>query len=93
MHADRRLYVDRDWSRLVEETDPAVAFLLAATGHEIPAEHVARLGLVAVDGRVQQQSAPASEPYATDAYATDVPPDAPAPILPPESRRTRRRVK
>ena len=93
MQADRRLYVDRDWSRLVEETDPAVAFLLAATGHEIPAEHVARLGLVAVDGRVQQASAvAASEPVTVEPMSEDSS-EPVTPILPPESRRTRRRVR
>ena len=91
MQADRRLYVDRDWSRLVEETDPAVAFLLAATGHEIPAEHVARLGLVAVDGRVEQ-AVLASEPVTVEPMAEDSS-EPVTPILPPESRRTRRRVK
>ena len=93
MRADRSLYLDRSRSRLVGETDPEVAWLLVWKGREIPAEDVKRLGLIEVDGRVQQgESAPAvemtpepGEPL-SDAGNTE-------PIMPPEVKRTRRRGK
>lgn len=106
MIADRRLYVDRDWSRLVEENDPASAWLLAGKGQEIAAEKVRRLGLVKMDGRVMQAGqimapempAPAEESVAYGDMAAQGVSPAPAmepemmePIMPPESRRRRRK--
>ncbi len=60
--ADRRLCVDRTWATLLEETSPDVAALLAAKGQEIPADVVARMGLVVwSDGRVMQGREPKPE--------------------------------
>ncbi len=92
MRADRRLYLDRGQTALVAE--PEAAWLLAATGQEIPEAEVKRLGLVVQDGRVVQASAepvvemaaapePALEPAAAE--------PAPAPIMPPQARRYRGR--
>jgi hypothetical protein len=55
MIADRRLYLDRSQTRVVEASTVEAAFLLAAKGHEIPVAAITRLGLERVDGRVQQQ--------------------------------------
>lgn len=55
--ADRRLYRTRD-GRLVEETSPDAAFLVAATGQPIAPETVTRLGLRVVQGRVVQGDEP-----------------------------------
>jgi hypothetical protein len=95
MLADRRLYVSRD-GRLVEEADVEAAFMLAAKGHEIPAETVRRLGLWWhwADGRVMQGAEPVVE---VEAPVEMTPPelvaeDEPEPIMPPQSRRSRRKV-
>jgi len=53
--ADRRLYLDAGGTRVLEDGDPAAAFLLAAPGRAIPKADVARLGLVLVEGSVQQE--------------------------------------
>ena len=53
--ADRRLYLDAGGTRVLEDGDPAAAFLLAAPGRAIPKTDVARLGLVLVEGSVQQE--------------------------------------
>jgi hypothetical protein len=93
MLADRRLYVSRD-GRLVEEADVEAAFMLAAKGHEIPAETVKRLGLCQwADGRVMQGAEPVVE---AEAPVEMTPPDLmaedePEPIMPPQSRRSRRK--
>ena len=50
--ADRRLWLTADRSRVVEDGDPAAAFLLAAPGAEIPADDARRLGLSVEAGRV-----------------------------------------
>lgn len=50
--SDRRLYLTGDRSRVVEEGDPAAAFLLVSANKPIPAVEVDRLGLVMRDGRV-----------------------------------------
>lgn len=63
--ADRRLYLTREGGnvdgqpgpRMVEDGDPAAAFLLATPGWVIPAEDVSRLGLELVDGRIEQRRA------------------------------------
>jgi hypothetical protein len=95
MLADRRLYVSRD-GRLVEEADVEAAFMLAAKGHEIPAETVKRLGLCQwADGRVMQGAEP--EPASvwpdsvTDEQVAQIMDEPPEPIMPPQSRRSRRK--
>lgn len=50
--ADRRLWLTADKARVVEDGDPAAAFLLAAPGTEISAGEVERLRLSAKDGKV-----------------------------------------
>lgn len=50
--ADRRLWLTADKARVVEDGDPAAAFLLASPGTEIPAGEVERLKLSAKDGKV-----------------------------------------
>jgi hypothetical protein len=59
--ADRRLYLNADKSRIVEDGDPTAAFLLATPGTTIPAADVAALGLEVVDGKVQHRSASATD--------------------------------
>jgi hypothetical protein len=101
MHADRRLYLDRTQSRLVGESDPECAWLLAARGHEIAAADVKRLDLrVWADGTVQQgpepvvKVAPAWEPkpavVSPEPLADVVRPAGamPEPIMPPQAKRT-----
>ena len=61
--ADRRLYLTADKSRVVEEGDPASAFLLASAGRKILDADVERLGLRLADGRiVWGASAPEPKP-------------------------------
>lgn len=43
--ADRRLWLNQDRTKVVDEGDPEAAFLLAAKGHEIDAETAKRYGL------------------------------------------------
>jgi hypothetical protein len=81
MVADRRLYVAADEARLVEDGDPAAAFLLACgTGDLISAADVKRFGLTLVGGRVVQGAA---EPEPTASVIAEAP--APAPVVPPVS--------
>ncbi len=85
--ADRRLYVDRSGKTLVEETDPRAAFLLAAKGQPMEFDVVTRLGLRMAEGRIVQgpeEIAPL-EGIVHPAGAM------PEPIMPPESRRSRKK--
>ena len=101
MRADRRLYVDKDWTKLVPEGSAEAAFLLNAPGQDIEAEHVKRLGLeVWADGRVMQGPepviAPEPEPEAVvspEPLADVVRPAGamPEPIMPPQSKRSRKK--
>lgn len=50
--ADRRLWLTTDKARVVEDGDPAAAFLLASPGTEIPVAEVERLGLAVEGGKV-----------------------------------------
>ena len=86
MLADRRLYITAR-GMLVSESDPAAAYLLAGKGQEIPAEVVKRLGLRLAEGKVAQGPEPVveAEPVAEPAV------EAPAPILPSEAKRSRKR--
>jgi len=52
--ADRRLYVNKDRTKLVEEGAPDAAFLLAPPGSSIPLADVQGLGLAVVNGRIVQ---------------------------------------
>lgn len=59
MRADRRLCLDRSLSRLVEESDPEAAIMVAPKGEEVPPDLVTRLDLqVWSDGRVMQGPEP-----------------------------------
>lgn len=55
--ADRRLWLNAGGTRIVEDGDPAAAFLLAAPGRSIPKSEVDRLGLELVDGAIQHAGA------------------------------------
>jgi hypothetical protein len=55
--ADRRLYLTASRDRLVEDGDPAAAWLLAGVGGEILAADVDRLGLAVLNGEVRQPPA------------------------------------
>jgi hypothetical protein len=96
MRADRRLYVNRAWTRLVDEASDDAAFLLAGKGQEIAAEAVQRLGLVEHAGQVMQ-TAQAPEPvYEMEMepaaeMAPEPEPEAAEPIMSPQSRRSRRK--
>jgi hypothetical protein len=79
MQADRRLYLDRQQTRVVEANTVEAAFLLAAKGHEIPAAVIKRLGLEMVDGRVRQPEQEETQELAAVAQT------------PRPTRRTRRR--
>jgi hypothetical protein len=59
MIADRTLCLDKTASRLVPEGSVESAFQLVNAGREIPEDEVARLGLVVVDGCVEQPHAQA----------------------------------
>jgi len=50
--ADRYLWLTADRAQVVEDGDPAAAFLLASPGTEIQAGEVERLKLSAKDGKV-----------------------------------------
>ena len=71
--ADRRLYLDATKSRVLEDGDPTVAWLLCPAGREITAAEVARLGLVLRNGRVEQGGAEEPEAPKVDAPAVVVP--------------------
>lgn len=74
--ADRRLYLTADGGRVVEEGDPASAFLLASEGSVIPHAQCQSLGLSVVGGRVVQGASVGDEP------ATEKPAEDPQPIVP-----------
>src|SRR5690606_13445613 len=50
--ADRYLWLTADRAQVVEDGDPAAAFLLASPGTEIPAAEAERLGLTVENGKV-----------------------------------------
>ncbi len=52
IQADRRLYLTRDQTEVVEEGDPRAKVLLASRGHQIPPVEQKRLGLRMEDGRI-----------------------------------------
>lgn len=60
--ADRRLWLTADKSRVVEDGDPAAAFLLAAPGTEIAPDDVKRFGLRIEGTKVVLPGAEAEEP-------------------------------
>lgn len=76
--ADRRLYLDAARSHLVEENDPAAAYLLAAPGQSIRMGDVARLGLALMDGKVQQAPLGAGPPEKVEVAPSEAPAAAPA---------------
>jgi hypothetical protein len=85
--ADRRLYLSAEKDRVVEEGDPASAYLLAPIGQEIPASEMVRLGLSLRDGRIV---ATGSEPEPSTSGADPEPPatsSEPAPSTEPEKPR------
>jgi hypothetical protein len=93
MRADRELCLDRGQTRLVEAGSVESAWVLIGKGQEIPDAEVRRLGLVLHEGRVMQRSAaPVVEVlHMVDAAPKPMVEVAPEPIMPPESRRSRRK--
>ena len=67
MKLDRPLYLTADRNSVVEEGDPAAAFLLAAAGHEVPDAEAERLGLK--PSKKQAATDPAPEPEAKEQAA------------------------
>lgn len=61
---DRRLYLTKDKSRVVEEGDVLCAFLFAAEGGEIQPQDAATYALEWRDGKIILPAAPAAEPKA-----------------------------
>lgn len=54
--ATERLFLTADKSRLVEEGDPAAAFLFCAPGHEIPIKDAEKYGLLgSTDGETDHE--------------------------------------
>jgi hypothetical protein len=86
MRAEKRLYLTRDRSRVVEEGAADAAFLLAAQGAEIPDAEARRLGLI---GTPEEQAAAKAKLGAGAAVASTASEDAatepePEPEPPPE---------
>jgi hypothetical protein len=81
--SDRRLYVSRDGTKLIEEGSVEAGFLLAAgKGDIIPQDQVDSLGLELVGGKVKQTGKPAkvAEPAADASMGERLAAaDAPAP--------------
>jgi hypothetical protein len=77
MKADRRLYLNADRSRVVEDGDPEAAYLLAAEGTDISNEDVRRYGL-------DKKQAPEPEPMVVHSIAADPPKDEPKEDAPAE---------
>ena len=50
MRTETRLYVNSDWSRVVDESDPEAAFLLAPAGGVIEDAQARKLGLLPATG-------------------------------------------
>ncbi len=63
MKSDRKLYLTRDRSKVVEKGDVAGVTLLVAQGVAIDAATARKYGLTSVDGKVVL---PAEEPEATE---------------------------
>ena len=60
--ADRRLWLTADRARVVEDGDPAAAFLFAAPGTEILPQEAERLGLSLANGKVVIAGVKKNEP-------------------------------
>lgn len=58
---DRRLFLNRDKSRVVEDGDKDAGFLFASRGGEISAPDAAAFGLEWVDGKIILPAATAAE--------------------------------
>lgn len=68
------IHLSRDRSRIVEENDPDVGWLLCAPGHEIPEDEARRLGLIgsepAVNVGIEVPLGEVGELVVTEAEAT-----------------------
>jgi hypothetical protein len=63
LKADRRLWLNRDRSKVVEDGDVNAAFLLAAPGRIVPQPEVERFGLSAdAEGKIQLAPKPKPKP-------------------------------
>lgn len=56
--ADRHLYLTEDKSRVVEESDPAMRWLWATPGMQVPLAEAERLGAVKADSEAESVEAP-----------------------------------
>jgi hypothetical protein len=87
MRAEKRLYLTRDRSRVVEEGAADAAFLLAAQGAEIPDAEARRLGLMGTPEEQAAAKAKLSAGVAVPSTATEPVPEPepePEPEPPPE---------
>lgn len=73
MQVDRRIYVNADRSKVVEESDPDAAFLLATPGDVLSDEDVKRYGLNKTEPKAEPESRAAEKP--ADAKAVTGPPE------------------
>lgn len=86
--ADRRLWLTRDRSAVVEDGDPAAAFLLAAPGTAISPTDVDRLGLSGDGERVSLPRAAEPEPAPEPEPEPEAEPiEKPAPAKPRKRKR------
>jgi hypothetical protein len=86
--ADKRLYLNADRTRAVEE-GPEASFLLVADGGSLPDEEAEKYGLT---GKKKAQAEPepvpstAADPEPAEKKAQDEPPDTKAVSAPPENK-------
>lgn len=66
MKADRKLYLTADRARLVEEGDPAAAFLFATPGKEISSSDAEKYGLKPAAKAEEKEAAPADNKQAAE---------------------------
>jgi hypothetical protein len=66
MKADRKLYLTRDKSRVVEQGDPASHSLLIGTNGEISAADAKKYGLILSEKKVVLPGSKPAEPEAPD---------------------------
>ncbi len=59
--ADRHLYLTEDRDRVVEESDPAMRWLWATPGMQVPLAEAERLGAVRPDSKAEPVEEPAKQ--------------------------------
>jgi hypothetical protein len=68
--SDKRLYVNADRSKIVDETDPEATFLLVGEGGTVSDEDAEKYGLKAQPPAANKARTPATEPAAETPPAT-----------------------